>query len=127
MAERVTGVVEQCQIYSCEGIIWSKFFQGAESQPPAGILVEVLLNARSVEFATELYLVLVELPGEAVDDLVVGVDAVAGSPEVAPTCEKKPVPPVGFGRQKNDGQARRIACPKGRRDVANPMELGLKF
>ncbi len=55
-----------------------QIFQRAESEAPPGILVQVLRNTRSAEFAAELYVVLIDLPREAIDDLVIGVDAMPG-------------------------------------------------
>src|SRR5206468_1782323 len=47
------------------------------AQLAAEVLIKVLLDAGAAEFEAELHVVLVELPGEVVNDLVVGVDAMA--------------------------------------------------
>ena len=47
-----------------------------EFHPPSKIFVEILLNGCAVVVKADFYIVLVELPGKVVDDLVIGIEAV---------------------------------------------------
>jgi ribosomal protein L12E/L44/L45/RPP1/RPP2 len=49
-----------------------------ESSISAEVLVEVLLTRGAVEIEAKLHAVLIDLPGEVVEDLVVAVDTMAG-------------------------------------------------
>src|ERR1700730_898633 len=104
VAQRVAGVIEGLIRHSGK-----KVRKAGESDPPTGVLFEDLLNACTPEFTTELHVVFIDLPGEAVNELIIGVHAV---PRVARSSAELGKETSGSRRRrggKNDGQAGRVA------------------
>src|SRR5580704_4191943 len=73
-----------------------------ETKAPAEVLIEVLLDGGAVKVETEFHIVLVELPGEVIDDLVVAVDAMARDAGSGTQLSKV----RSSGRDQDDRQAR---------------------
>jgi len=92
-----------------KGDALDQIFDRGEGKPPARIFVEVLLNAGAANFVAKFQVVLVDFPGEAVDELIVGVYTMAG---VTRSCAglREKCSAAGWGRRKKEyGQAGRTA------------------
>ena len=85
---------------------------------PREYLSNLLLDAGAVKFAAELDVVLVHLPGEAVDQLIIGVDALAGITGSRAQLREETGPARCVRGQDDNGQAGRVAGTKCRRNVA---------
>ena len=74
MAQGIAGVCEP----ALSGFPARKVVQAANRALPREVLVEILLNAGAVEIGAELHIVLVELPGKTVENLIVAVNTMPG-------------------------------------------------
>src|ERR1700724_3459542 len=103
VAQRVAGVIE--------GLVrrpGKKLRKAGESDRPTGVLLEDLLNTCTSEFTTELHVVFIDLPGEAVNELIIGVHAMPRAARSSAELGKETSGSSRGRRGKNDGQAGRV-------------------
>src|SRR4029077_16564397 len=101
------GVVKESKIRLLRGHL-QQAFQIRETYPSAGVLVELLFNTGAVKFSSELNVVLVELPGEAVDELIVGIHTLPGIAGGGADLGKESCGSGCVWHEKDDGNALRV-------------------
>src|SRR3981189_3125036 len=99
MSNRVPGVLNALFDSSRK-----KVRQIGELQSPAKVLVEILLNACTAELKTELQVMLIYFPREAVNELRIGVHAVPRDRGVRSGLGKERTATRRRHRNKNDWQ-----------------------
>src|SRR5262249_11372385 len=104
----ITGVVERSE----RAFLWNHLEQAlqvVETNPPPRILIKFLVNAGAMEFAAELNVVLVNLPGKTVDNLTIRVDTLPRVARCRSQLREEAHASSRVRRKNDDRQAGRIA------------------
>src|SRR5260370_578413 len=93
VAGRIPEVLETAGHISREKVLQRIASEtSVEFQPSTEVFIEILLHRSPVEIDAKLHVVLVELPGEVVEDLIVAVDPgtrdTAGRPQLRHTADQ---------------------------------------
>src|SRR5450631_4505335 len=123
---RISGVVKKTEVTFLRNHL-EQAFEVVEAYATAGILVELLMHAGTVELPAELEFMLIHLPAQAVVNLTVGIDAAARIARSGANLSEKSRRP-GWGRgEKNDGQSRGVAVCGAGRNIAEPNGARIKI